>query len=268
MIAAASAAARRTRGRTAPPREFAFLVDDPDLRIKHWPGAGPRLVVAFTGVGLGHGGMQTDEFVGSGSAGRANHVVCVIDRRRSWFSSADLRDRVVALLAGLRARLAITDVVTIGNSMGGYAALLFAERLGARVAIAFVPQASVSPAVVTETRWPQFRAGVALAEHLSLPGILGAGTSHYAIYGDASAPDLRHAHLLEDAGRVRVFRVAGADHGIAMAIKEAGLLPALTAALMDDNAADVAAILHQFEAFGAAGVPPAGETVPPLAAKE
>jgi pimeloyl-ACP methyl ester carboxylesterase len=67
------------------------------------------------------------------------------DPRDTWFQNGmsdalPSPEAVAAHLKGLIAELAPSRVVTVGSSMGGYAALLFAGLLKADAAIAFAPQ--------------------------------------------------------------------------------------------------------------------------------
>ena len=79
----------------------------------------------------------------------------VIDKERSWYehSFTQIVCRFHSVLAQYE------DVVLIGNSMGGFGAMLFSGLLpNVRVAIAFTPQFSVAPRVTkgNEKRFDKF----------------------------------------------------------------------------------------------------------------
>ena len=143
-----------------------ILVDDGDLRITRRPGRTDRCVVSFSGVGLNMGGLgevQREEFGRSaGEAGDAT-LIFVMDKRRSWMNA--VQDRILQTLAP--ELQGVDRVTTLGNSMGGFAAIYFAPLLAnCRRAIAFSPQFSVNPKFMPreEKRWAQFRE--AIAEHV------------------------------------------------------------------------------------------------------
>lgn len=79
----------------------------------------------------------------------AIHVVCATN---AWYQYPDID----AALAAIRAAIPphAPEIVTYGQSMGGYAAINFADLLGARRAVAFSPQYSLDPAKISgEIRW-------------------------------------------------------------------------------------------------------------------
>lgn len=143
-------------------------------------GACDTMVIAFGGlqqrVGGGHGGgVPPYEFVRSCQRAGARHALFVRDPTRSWYlrgvsgddggasdvggvAGARLRaaggswsfgGMVSALRAEVR-RLRPRRVVTIGSSMGGYAAVRAGIELGVDLAIAFSPQVLVDPTARTQ----------------------------------------------------------------------------------------------------------------------
>ncbi|KOO27292.1 aspartyl asparaginyl beta-hydroxylase [Chrysochromulina tobinii] len=120
------------------------------------------MVIAFGGlqqhIGGGHsGGMPPHEFVRSCTKAGARYALFVRDASRSWycrglgdgaFGDAAAGDTFESMVAGLRAeidRLAPARVVTIGSSMGGYAAIRAGIALNADRAVAFSPQVLLHP---------------------------------------------------------------------------------------------------------------------------
>src|SRR3954471_1199664 len=132
------------------------LVDTDDLTIAVSEGNTGRAVVAFTGVGLRLGGIQTPEFQFSlSAASMINTVYHVIDKQRSWYER--VFESIVAVLTGELA--GFDSVATLGNSMGGFGAVLFAGLLPrCRSAMAFVPQFSLAPHIVgdNDDRWTEY----------------------------------------------------------------------------------------------------------------
>ncbi len=120
------------------------LVDDDELRLRWMPGNSTSLVVVFSGVQHNVGGLPLDEFVGTASEGARNHVLFVSDVKCSWFSRPQLNTRILDAINTFIDTHQIQDVVAIGNSMGGYGAILFSDRLPFRIVAAFSPHAAAS----------------------------------------------------------------------------------------------------------------------------
>ena len=210
-----------------------IALDDQQLRISFQRAESDVAVVAFTGVGLALGGIQTEEFYKTFAAfGRteACSVIYVIDKNRSWYNGhldREITQRTNQLLLSLGAR----RTVTLGNSMGGFGAIVFARRLhGCVQSIAFCPQSSVNDAIVPfESRWPQWRAAIS---DWTLPDAtreLDEGISYDLFFGAEDEIDARHAERFERCGRrnLHIHRIAGCDHNVALHLKRQGALKGL-----------------------------------------
>ena len=111
------------------------------------------LLVAFAALGGGDAGVSRHEFVGACKRAGAQHALFVKDARTLWYlfglSGSGSFDDVVAAVAAEIARLRPTRIITIGASMGGYAAIRAGVALRAERVIAFAPQVFVDPATRT-----------------------------------------------------------------------------------------------------------------------
>lgn len=229
----------RARGRRAAAdvpealTSLAVLEEDDELSLRLLAGRGRTLIVAFTGIGQGKGMIQKEEFVGIGSGGGENHVIFVTDRLRSWFSRPGLQDRVIAAIGDYVAAHGIDRVVTIGNSMGGFGALLFAERLNAHVAIAFVPQFTMDPNVLAEPRWAKYRANMDAAGLERLDNVLTGKVPAFAVFGADEGEDMAHLMALAACPKVQLWKMTGAGHDVAAALKEETLLNKAVSAMVD-----------------------------------
>lgn len=116
------------------------------------------LVITFGGLTQGFPGQPTPgcaqyEFVGALRRIGVAHALFVRDPMQSWYlrrlrgdnEAADPFASVVALLRRELAFLRPARVVTIGASMGGYAAIRAAVMLNAHLAVAFGPQVFLHP---------------------------------------------------------------------------------------------------------------------------
>lgn len=140
--------------------------------------------------------------------------------------------------AYLRQRIAALDaqrVVLVGNSMGGYAAMLFAARLGFGEVIAFAPQTFVSPRLRFrhgDRRWPCQIARLwwrgLYAEHQwDLRPLLAAnGRLKVSVFVSVDDRlDLAHARHIQDLPGVTVHTIAGGGHDVVRLLRDEGSLP-------------------------------------------
>jgi hypothetical protein len=108
------------------------------------------VLLSFTGVGHAMGGIdvQQPEFFGAGRG--FDNIIFVSDLTRSWGNHIDfplLAERVAPFIAGRR-------VFCIGNSMGGFLAILASRYIEIEASISFAPQYSINPETAPwEDRW-------------------------------------------------------------------------------------------------------------------
>jgi pimeloyl-ACP methyl ester carboxylesterase len=201
-----------------------LLCDDDELRIRFVEGLEAKVsVISFTGVGGNLGGMQIDEFARSiyGAVPQCN-VFYVIDKKRTWYGSVASR-----IVETIRPHLGSTKAITLGNSMGGFGAVLFGGLLPTDAALAFCPQFSVSPMVVPdETRWRKWREGLKHWDYETCLSGSSSGRRKVLFFGADERRERRHIALFLDGARgdTAVFNVAGCGHDVARHIKERGLL--------------------------------------------
>lgn len=219
-------------------RELHVLYEDDHLRISELvaPAPGRDAAVAFTGIGHKLGGIPAEEFISSASTGdRA--AIFVTDKNRTWFNAPGLYENVVEQVTP-RLQQA-PRVMTLGNSMGAFGALLFAGPLGADCALAFAPQASVSPRIVPEEkRWRALTSTIAEFRFEDINDYLADGVRYYAFH--SSAKDERHQlNAFRRHPELREFVFDGLGHGLAGSLKGAHLLPPLFAAALDGDDAEI-----------------------------
>lgn len=237
-------------GTTTVPRpvQARVITDDASLKITHYVGQSNLAVVAFTGIGHGMGAIQQDEFVGSALGNARNHVISVTDKDRSWYSAPGIQKRITQELEKLRAELGVRRMVCLGNSMGGFGALLFAERIGADTAIAFVPQYTMR-LEFGERRWDEFRESMVNDNLDTLAKHLTGKTRAYAVFGCDDLRDRMHVQRLKDNCIIRIHQVAGCDHTtVTEVLKHQGVLSPLIAAMISGDDAKVAQLLAPFAA--------------------
>ena len=103
---------------------------------------GEHLVITFNAMGFARNGLQFwgDTFL----AKNRISAIGIMTARPNWYPSQAMNVVCDALDEAIRGR----HVVTYGHSQGGYGALKYGARLGAKVALAFSPQWSINPGEV------------------------------------------------------------------------------------------------------------------------
>mgnify|MGYP001765935684 CR=1 FL=1 len=219
--------------------EMDVEIDLPDFRISSAAGDSDVAVVAFSGVGLKFDGMPVEEFRNSLNQirqnGRAASVIFVIDKKRKWYNDgvmAPMVEQINAIIDRLGAR----RTVTLGNSMGGFGAIVFARRLRhCRQAIAFCPQSSIDPAVAPfETRWPEWRSGIRTWQVSDAAREFDPAVAYDIYFGKEDKRDVRHAQRFAQAAaaNVRVNVISGCSHDVARHLREAGKLDGVLQSLI------------------------------------
>jgi pimeloyl-ACP methyl ester carboxylesterase len=167
----------------------------------------------------------------------------VRDLYQAWYHRGIPRQRAKSLVGvadRLRELIAPHDVerlVTIGNSSGGYAALVFASLLGADVALAFAPQTTIDPdamADLGDRRWETHLRKLHDAGRIdpawtdlreALPQHLGANTRLQVYFNERLAIDRLHAERLAGIDAVRLLRFGhGSGHYLVNTLRNNGSL--------------------------------------------
>jgi pimeloyl-ACP methyl ester carboxylesterase len=225
-----------------------ILIDDEDLRITFLPGNLPEgaAIVSFAGVGHGLGGIQIEEFARTlTGVPRQHDIYFVIDKHRSWYNRAS--DKLEAVLLAL---VTGRKLVTLGNSMGGFGALLFATRWpGCEAAIAFVPQYSVDPRVVpTEHRYDQWVNAITEWRFSTCMGDARPGCQRLVFFGLGQPHDLVHYAHFEAARSpgLELIGIEGSTHDLAAHLRAKGALRPLFDAIIQGDASgdEVRALLR------------------------
>jgi pimeloyl-ACP methyl ester carboxylesterase len=211
-----------------------IAIDDDDLRISYVRGAGNVTVVAFSGIGHGFGGIQTEEFRKSLTGGDAS-VVFVIDKKRSWYNGGMSR-RIITAVNKLIMAFGTQHCITLGNSMGGFGAIVFARHfVSCSQAIAFSPQSSVHPAIAPfETRWNEWRDQISAWDVKDAAASLDAGIRYDLFFGAEDTMDGAHAErfrrLATPATTLHVIPACG--HEVAAYLRTEAKLSGVLAALV------------------------------------
>jgi tetratricopeptide (TPR) repeat protein len=155
-------------------------------------------------------------------------AIHVVTRDNRWYQYAELD---AALAAVADEAQAYSRIFTYGSSMGGYAALRFAHRLGARAAIAISPQFSLDPRVVPfERRWQADAAKIRFREAAFV-----APPRQVIFYDPRFPPDAAHAGLFAAAGPAEPVGIPYAGHPVGPILAETGLLQEAIRGIVAEN---------------------------------
>lgn len=111
-----------------------------------------RWVVTFDNYSIGHE-FDREGFAQSFLKSNGISAIHIMGKREDWYQYPEMPD----VFSAVKPLLQSADrSITYGSSMGGYAALRFADSIGVDAALALSPQYSINPARVTfEKRWLQ-----------------------------------------------------------------------------------------------------------------
>jgi hypothetical protein len=190
-----------------------------------------RLIVAFGGL-AGRLGMPPFEFFRTLSGVNVK-TVFVRDHAQAWYHRGvagvgEGIDSVAAHIIGLRAQA--EQMVTIGTSAGGYAALLFGA-LAACEAHAFVPQTFIAPGLREEHRDRRWEAELeALGAGLDpryadlLPTLAAGAAPAHVYYGSGNRLDRVHAERLDRLPQVTLHPFDTDQHNVVRDLRDSGWL--------------------------------------------
>lgn len=211
------------------------LHEDDLLRLAGWGPlfdadrgqAAGGLSISFTGIGGGAGGIQKEEFLRTAAQGDRS-VLFVTDKARSWFNAPSLYESILERTAAWVE--AASDVVTLGNSMGGFGCLLFAAPMRARVALAFGPQISISRRVIpSEKRWSEHTSKIETIRFEDVNDAMTDGPTYVIVQG-SGGKDAHQIEAVRPRPNLRHYVVPHARHNIGVVLKDAGALAPLVAA--------------------------------------
>lgn len=120
-------------------RPFETVARSGPITVQALGGPAETLVIAFASIGHDPTRAPSPELVGSATA-QDRPALFVLDESRSWGQSPNFATALHQAVAHIRARQPVTRIVTVGQSMGGYCALLAASLIPVDAVLAFGPQ--------------------------------------------------------------------------------------------------------------------------------
>ena len=215
------------------------------LRADDWRGvasdfssSSDTLLIVFGGI-VGHIDIPLFEFSKVTAPFRVKKVY-IRDHEQAWYHRgvAGVADSIDGLVGHLRQqiqRYACRRVVTLGNSMGAYAAILTGCLLPADEVVAFSPQTFIGRfkrLLCLDRRWSRQLAGAyrspsANRAYFDLKSVLRKGpasTSYHLYYGKGNRQDARHAEHLKGLGGVHLHPMDLEGHNLVRVLRDTGRL--------------------------------------------
>lgn len=197
---------------------------------------GDTCLVSFTGIGHGTGGLdvQRPEFAKAGVSGPRFFI---IDKTRSWGNALALEQLAFHVIKRAEGR----RVFTLGNSMGGFLAILASKPLGATRCLAFSPQWSVDPACMPlERRWMAYRRTIRHFRYPDLSKAFSSDCSYDVVFGGDVFEAMHAERFPADYQNVAIYQLGNSGHEVAASLKAAGLLHnVVTASLNGESLPEV-----------------------------
>jgi hypothetical protein len=205
-------------------------------------GSSRTLLIAFGGL-QGELGMPVFEFFKSTRDIPVKRLF-VRDLRQSWYhgglagDDATLTDATDSLRE-LVAREDVDRLVTVGNSAGGYAAMVFGTLLGADTVLSFSPQTVLdlgSWLAMKDGRWERQLRPLVEVDALdarwtdlrtALPRQRSADTRYEIFFDERHRLDRLHAERLAGVDGVRLYRFGRGGHMLSLSLRRSGGLDRL-----------------------------------------
>lgn len=145
----------------------------------------------------------------------------VVNRTNVWYAYDDFEAAVEKIRQEAKR---YERVVTYGSSMGGYAAIRWAERVGATTAIAISPQYSVSKRLAPfEHRWRPLVYGLPRIQNEETHG--SQSVTPIVLYDPADRDSLHFELIRKNYPRAIAAPMPNAGHPAGAMLSETGLLP-------------------------------------------
>ena len=181
-----------------------------------------RCLIVFTGVGHAMGAIdiQREEFYNQHKLGM---VIWITDKKRSWGNNLNIKKISSAVKKFSENR----KIYIIGNSMGGFLAILFSKFLEAKKVIAFSPQFSVCPDIVPdEKRWMNHRQYIDEYRYKDLSDSFDRNTKYALLIGDGQHEDIHYSKFIKfsSLSNIELIRFNETGHKVASNLKDLNLL--------------------------------------------
>ena len=216
-----------------PLSELLPLFETPECRV-HYLHGGDDVWVLFGAVGSRTPtGVETMKRLGVSA-------FFISPKRDDWYQSFDPLNLWLILrgFPGLK--------IGFGVSMGGFAALVFADRLGLDRVLACSPQVIIDSAVTPDQRWSLEWEGLKSEGKLHQPDASGVQTPAFVFIDTEDEMDVWHASRL--GHNARIINMPYGSHAIATEMVTRGVWGAVVAAVHAGDGLAIDAAVKAFKA--------------------
>lgn len=188
-----------------------------------------HLVVAFAGVMHGYGGIPFEFIRTLGKVDCAALYVRDLGQRWYQYSRVEI-DGLADRIRRAKMETGADKLTMLGNSMGGFGALMFGALCDADVMLAFVPQSAIAPEPmrkIGDARYDQWTSAISdfpVGDLIKLPRPRGQAIVYT---GDQEPLDLAHARRLTLGWNAEGRIIPGAGHDVAARLRDGGELDGL-----------------------------------------
>ncbi|GAB5388676.1 MAG: hypothetical protein Alpg2KO_16440 [Alphaproteobacteria bacterium] len=189
------------------------------------------VLLSFTGVKFGMGGVDLGGAEFRGQARRFDNILYLSDMARSWGNHLDFDEITDAISPYIAGR----TLHAIGNSMGGSLAILTSIIWDYASVISIVPQFSVKPDILPGgSHNPRFVKKIERWPYPTLAECFNPATRYTILTGDDAFERQHWPNFpLTDNVSTYVYRHDG--HALARSLKQAGLLNGILDAAFEDR---------------------------------
>jgi len=202
---------------------------------------GTNLYIFFGGIAAGIA-MPPFEFYNSSKIINENKIF-IRDLAQCWYQdglpgiSNDIHSTAKYIQRQIES-LKPKKIFFVGNSMGGYAAMLFANLIGEGEVVAFAPQTFISPflrLIHRDSRWRKqilatYRKSIFKRKAWNLKPLLlrRMGSQKISVFvSKNNRLDYIHALHIKNVSGVNVYEFEGGGHGVVKLLRDEGKLPAI-----------------------------------------
>lgn len=201
------------------------------------------LVVCFRSLRIGSEGTLPYELPRAATGDGRYSTLFLTDREESWMNAPGLVEAYSAAIAHVIADERPRRVVFMGNSMGAFCALMMAGLVRADAVLAFAPQWSADPALMTgDRRWMVQRRRVREWTFRDVGPFLNPRVPTTVLHSDAYGERFQRTPFLNVRGFDH-WVMKGMRHNLVQELKADGVLMPLVTAVVEDDARSVEALL-------------------------
>ncbi|MEJ8560542.1 hypothetical protein QTO30_04370 [Yoonia sp. GPGPB17] len=166
-------------------------------------------------------------------------------------NSPVLPELISSEIESIKSTEEIDEVVALGNSMGGFMALVLPQYTPVQRVVAISPQFSVHPDIVPEEeRWAYWRQRIRCFRHQDIGGIDVEKRGYFILHGGTKNENL-HWGRFPSIPNLHHYILQGKGHAVVVAMKGSGLMrDVLHLAIVGQKAEAISILPKRFNSIG------------------